>query len=697
MGQSSSSSHGAEPTLQNPFPVTPHLSSDLDRLSFVAARILNTPDIYNIENLSKMDVCGSYTVFLKQKIKDDLLHSYGRTLKPLSVKTEGEKIEEIVYQDGSTIDKETREKICGDLADTMVQVISIVVATLASIQVASPSREVVMHQASPPAATAESSGHKGGGEQTGGAADDERTTLLVISQLGKLGYIQAIADESKVTTPRELLDPTYQRGPNLPKIYIAFTTNRLGKITENFSSLQFYAYIIQQHLQQTHAFRFVCSQPININEGVGFAIQIMDGRGLIQTAGILTKNEFTTFNNKKWRFLELITGLFMRMAGTVSSMSLETSDVMKTYEETFKVFTQINPTQAQFKQKEEIIRKLFPEQPQLPPGYPPPGYPGYPGYPPFVQPQQKRFETIGVMSPLMFSRPAAPTVSISAPGQRVINQLRHFNNLIPKNSSPAAVRAITLAGILDASRAVNTNVCNDPYWASPNLSTIYPWATLQFLSLKAITAKTEKGTPRIISGDSKKSLVDTSRYEFESEWDSIFITGLKGLYSSAPKLKISEKTSGFVLPPAAPAVAPAAAAAAAAVAPAAPAAAGVATLERMKFESVNDLEIDKVACKTSPTPRVQYREVQEAIHHLHHLYNTHVENVWRLLNSLILVIQDPESKKELVRLHPLAVSQGEASIDYVKKKGQEARKMLAEFYVEVEKTYLHAIKELKAV
>lgn len=687
MGQSSSSSHGAEPTLQNPFPVTPHLSSDLDRLSFVAARILNTPDIYNIENLSKMDVCGAYTVFLKQQIKDDLMHSYGKTLKPLSVKLPGEeKIQEIVYQDGSAIDKDKREKICTELAETMVQVISIVIASLASIQVSSPSREVVMRQASPPPSDAAKADAAKAGEHKGGGSIEDDKTRIVIDWFKKNGYFDVGKDtgSENIRLARQLLDPSAPKTFTKPTLYISFTQNdttRGGELNIHAQILN----IIASNQTLSDGFHMMCSLPFNIAENqYAIALQVLDSATTIQTAGILTKTGFTTFNNKLWHITDLLNVLFRtKNVGNV----VETTQEMYQYKEKFKIFTQSNPSPAVLAHKKSIIETLFPPTPPAYPGFP--GYAGFPGNPFGFQqpPQQKRYESVD-LSQYSFTRPQAhtTTVSISAPGQRVINQLRHFNDLIPKQSSPAAVRAITLAGLLDASRAVHTNVCNDPYWTStPNLSAIYPWATLQFLCLKGVTAKKEKNPSRAFEAEpSKKQLMDASRYEFEPEWTEVFISGLRKQYDTTPKLKISEKASGIILPPTAgaPSVIK-------------PSAIGVATLDRMKFDDVSDLKIDGVTCKTSSTPRVQFREIQIAIHELHHLYDEHVHHIWELLNSLILIIQDPETKKELVRLHPLAVSHGEASVDYVKKKGAEARKLIAEFYVKVEEIYLEAAKSLK--
>ena len=49
MGAGGSKS-AAQASISDPFPINMRLSKDLDKLSFVAARILSTPDIYDINN-----------------------------------------------------------------------------------------------------------------------------------------------------------------------------------------------------------------------------------------------------------------------------------------------------------------------------------------------------------------------------------------------------------------------------------------------------------------------------------------------------------------------------------------------------------------------------------------------------------------------------------------------------------------------
>jgi hypothetical protein len=135
MGNAAGKTKGA---ISEPFPVSQRLSKDLDKLSFVAARILSTPDIYDVNNLAKPGVCGDYAVFLKKGLEKKLLPF-------IATDTDG-KLMEVVYQNPrKAIDSlEKRKKICGEMVDTMLRAIATVVACLASIQVATQSRETAV-------------------------------------------------------------------------------------------------------------------------------------------------------------------------------------------------------------------------------------------------------------------------------------------------------------------------------------------------------------------------------------------------------------------------------------------------------------------------------------------------------------------------------------------------------------------------
>ena len=117
--------------LENPFPITPALEKDLIRLSFVVSRLLNSPDIYDLNNLARPGACGDYAVFLKEKLEKRLL--------PFIADVSDEQIA-VVYQNPlkAFSSAERRKLVCQNLTDTMLRLVSIVVACLASLQFESP-------------------------------------------------------------------------------------------------------------------------------------------------------------------------------------------------------------------------------------------------------------------------------------------------------------------------------------------------------------------------------------------------------------------------------------------------------------------------------------------------------------------------------------------------------------------------------
>jgi hypothetical protein len=252
-------------------------------------------------------------------------------------------------------------------------------------------------------------------------------------------------------------------------------------------------------------------------------------------------------------------------------------------------------------------------------------------------------------------RPTVDSMSYDIPTTAtniITERFKSFRTLIPTQSCPAAVRAQTLAALENRDRTVQTGVCRDQYWIQPNLSKIYPWAAFQFLCIKDWKNLAEDPTRALARSDM-----------FEPEWNT-FLNGLRGVYDSAPLL---DRGSG-----------------------------GQAKfLDQMRFTKVADIPL----CKASQNPRVRFKEVQEGLQRLQFLHQQHVKNMWKVINDLIIIIQDPETKTEVVRLHPNVISSTAkmSSADYVKQKAAEARGFLAQFYVDVEAAYMDSTKALQVV
>jgi hypothetical protein len=109
----------------------------------------------------------------------------------------------------------------------------------------------------------------------------------------------------------------------------------------------------------------------------------------------------------------------------------------------------------------------------------------------------------------------------------------------------------------------------------------------------------------------------------------------------------------------------------------------------MKFKDINKLEL----CKSAVSPRVKFKEVQDGLLTIQGLYERHVKAMWNILNSLVFMVEDPDTKTEYVRLHP-KVLEAATSEQYVNDRAKEARTLIAQFYYDVEKAYLTAAKTL---
>jgi hypothetical protein len=213
-------------------------------------------------------------------------------------------------------------------------------------------------------------------------------------------------------------------------------------------------------------------------------------------------------------------------------------------------------------------------------------------------------------------------------------RFRQFRELIPKESSPAASRAHTLAALINRDNSVQTGVCRDPYWTEANPNKIYPWATLQLLCVNDWTTLSD----------------DYGRVTFKQQWKDKFLGPLAEIYNGKdlPKLEGSGKV-----------------------------------LEQMRFTNVSAIPV----CMKRQDPRVGFRDIQNTLVKLQGLYDGHIVHMWRLINSLIFTIVDPVKKTEMVRLHKNSQKHVEAIAD-------EARDRIADFYIQVERVYSETVKKM---
>ena len=642
-------------SLEDAFPIPKELDRDLDKLSWLAARILSTPDIYDVNNLSNPGVCGEYAVFLKKKIE--------KSLQPFmaKIKENGtDKLVEVRYQNPrygfgtSKEDQDNRKAVCAQMTDALLRVIATVVALLASMQVANVSRE-----------TAASSVPI----QTGGGISDVRTWLvsnrIVLSSGSNPNQFTFVAHG-------EVGQPRVDFILNLVDTYGSVTR---GTITAHPRG------VTTEEAYPSGELKIEFLDAISVSSTTTvMPMRIVDSTGQAWFAGILMGDKIKSFyqTTPETYLFRVINGLFRKTQGWTVELHesrVATASANEIWQQTKRAGT----SQAMFSAIGAWLQTRVPGAGALPyPGaaavYPGAGaaavYPGagaaavYPGagaaagyYPGagFVPPAPAGYYPgASVAYPsITAARPTIDSAYFQIPSKSsrdsIIKTFKDWRNILPKQSNPAVVRALTLRGTLTDRRNVITNVCNDPYWSEKGtLDKIYPWATFQFLSIK------DWGT----AND------PTRKMDFYLEWKD-FVESMSGKSTEGGA---AIKYVKFVR--------------------------NVADTYDLRHIRFSPKEEGIPVCKSGKI-EVRPERVQTGIARLQKLYSDHVKSCWKILTELVFIIADPATKTEQVQLHPATTSVD--SLDYVNRHAEQARRLLRSFYLNVEYEYQEAAANLVSV
>ena len=657
--------------LNDPFPVDQKGRKDLNLLSNITARILATADIYYIYNLRNPGTCGEYSVFLKDKIMQQLL-PFASEFNKKDINQKGEsKI--YLYQNPNKVfdDAVTRKQICSELATSVMRLVSTVVACLASIQykevIDRPTIETIMAPPKPVAA---------GARQTGGGRADVQTwfTTFGYSSGPVAGSPDIQLTSSNASYPNFVLKPV----------------NSAGALSHWIIQIE-PASLAMFPTASPGGFRVQTIDPVSIpglppgSETI-LPIRIYDSAAT-WIVGILSRKTFKPLDDQVdniWDdFFSVLYNLFLRAAGQPGDLPEKQLSKINYAKDIFQRAT-ASPApilQLLTPYLRSTVREFNPAMIGasygVPGGYggagayggPYPGggagyggpYPGGAGYgaggygaggygAPYPGPGSAGGYSTGYVTPQTRGYPtmvAAAAGASDVPSAAVETFLKQLDTLKPtfiENSCPAAIRAITLAAAIHADRTVSTNVCVDEFWKKRTLNTIYPYATLQVLCAEDIT-KLGTPDPRNMS----QTWVD-------------FIEALRQIYPVVP--------------------------------------AGTKTQLIPSIEPTNVYFLDQIGyrmgtldlCKAGPTVTVDYPAVQAALVKINQTYTAHVAKMWDILNSLIVVIEDPDTKKDLVRLNP-AVLQGSTKT-YIDNVAKNAMKLIAIHYIEIEKIYTDVVKVL---
>jgi hypothetical protein len=696
--------------LENPFPIEPAMEKDLMRLSYVVSRLLNKPDLYDLNNLARPGACGDYAVFLKEKLE--------RRLMPFVADICGEKLA-VVYQNPlksfDTVEK--RKLVCQDLANTIIRLVSIVVACLASIQFESPrAREAAGVPAAAPVT------QRGGSDNVSRAAgsdsDSEEEDDLTFSQWSQRGGgaetdIVRWLQQNKYVASNYVPDPTSPRiqiplqDPGfIDKSYMSVTTEpqfllQLNREAESDGVYKGYITVTQggtPSLPLTGFLKAYFMRPIPIIPTTGASIlpiNIVDGTGVTWMCGVLYTHMFLSLatNNRAAHPFELLTSIFRQAQPDVTQTEniLEPRPALIQAENVFNTARSQRSPQAILQALAPTLSRLAGYSPSLTPGYGLGAVAGTPG--------------LGVGGLLLPRRPttaAAYGAAALRPGEltaaeyvipppaakSILTTFRKHAGEIGAANNPAQIRATLLAGEVLRDRTIQTRICQDPYWNATNLSSVYPWAALQFLCIDNYRALGETtvaaarplevvptpaggagiGQPAPAPSRPAAPVSATARPKLVPEWTR-FLSELRDLYrgeeAGLPSLSAPAGSSPSAQ-----------------------------MLEDIRFVNVAKAR----GCdKPGRSPRARFQEIQNGVLRLQGLYEEHAKEVWKILNSLIYLIEDPDSKAELVRLNPKVFAGGDSTRSFIDEKAGEARKLLIEYYLAIERTYTETIQRMRVL
>ena len=623
-------------SLDVPFPIGPKEKSKLDLLTMVVTHILTTPDIYDINNLARPGVCGDYAVVLKEQIDKKFL--------PFIADVSGQRYM-VSYQNPEKLlkDKTKRAKICSDLAETALRLASIVLACLASIQVASETRV---------------------GIQRGGGTD-EVLSWLISNKIVSAG--------STVGQRIPLNDPN-------PSQYRADSKSYEIQITKSDNTIT-HANLSQQGVQGTLRIQFL--NPIVVPGTIKqmLPVRVLDNTGIPWMVGVMFDNIYKPLSKDTYSSAFNVWGLLFRKSRGENVPLLEADFTQ--LQTSSRIFDQVRSTGR----PDAIFQVLMQFMTENIDGYKPNPYGGL-GQNPYGGLGQNPYGGLGQapygglgqnpygglgqtpygglgqnpygglgqnpygglgqtpygglgqtpyggLGQNPYGSPYRPqaglqinplqSVQYAIPDPRsVISLLSSFKDLFTKTSCPASVRANILSVRVKSDRTIRSGVCMDPYWKEPHLGRIYPYATFQFLCMKDIKNAGKTGYT-----DELKE----------------FINGLTSVYGAGIKAGLPLESSRF--------------------------------------------SVNPPICETDQGREitVSYQEVQKGLQAINAEYAAHTKEIWGILSNLVEVIEDPETKTEMVRLVPNATKTTQTTKEYIEDLADKARKQIGGHYVRLEGIY----------
>ena len=692
------------PTLTQPFPISNTMTTELNKISNIMDRLLTTGDVLDLSGMMQErpgDSCGGYVFFLADEIQKSLM---AVSIKDKHTPVGGPK--KIVYQSTtqSVADADLRKQICTDVTELSLRTLLTVVALFASIQVSTGdaiqmdktaglgtgrafggARKTRGRQAGARRTrTRTRGGGGGGGGQRGGVGivedeakdeedNEEKAPVIVdVETFKKVEFNKIHAflfehsyvdfkDQSPLrtlsnknpttyTSTHTLVKPSGPGASRAPFAPFTFTITYISR-DQNVVTANIDISITKKKDNKLPipSFPLVLEmmEPINLSsqgmdryrQGQGakydvVPIRIMIGNKVLG-AGILTNDfylNFTRISSQDTRVS--LYGMLFKAFHLASQRVPLVDQKMEGVQ-----FERLLRTKHVVDQL-GILIDTFGSSGLQKYGLMPPSRGVVVEQQPFMY--DKRKMDYGNKSLSTSTGFAARVVAGLSP--KFGEKMSIVRKLYPIRSSPAKVRAESLAGTWDSStRTQTTKVCSDSYWnKNKSLESIFPWATLQYLYVKEM-----------------KTIGTNALNSFDTEaWTADFVHPLQAIYPP------DQETSLL------------------------PSLLGKGTLAHLSFTQTEPIPL----CKNTLKPEVRTDIILHGTSAIYALYKAHTTAVIAILNNLVQVLEDPTTHRETVRLHT-NVTQGKDgdSVAYVNEQSILARKAIAAFYVEVEAEYAKAV------
>jgi hypothetical protein len=217
------------------------------------------------------------------------------------------------------------------------------------------------------------------------------------------------------------------------------------------------------------------------------------------------------------------------------------------------------------------------------------------------------------------------------------------------------IRVKSLLDEITEKRLIRTRICSDMYWTQTTLSKIYPYTTLQFLCIQ------DWSSPNIL---------DASFGTFCERLVQVYADAS----GSAPKLLSPRPSSPS--PTTIPTI-------------------QFGYLDAMRFDPVSYDTLKREKC-TNGVLITDPKYVVDGISEMNTEFQQHITSVLNIIDSLIIVLKDPDTGERVVRLSPEISSKKRPTKKSILVQRDKAISVISNHYIRIEEIYVRALRRIPA-